>query len=89
MYTPLSPTEMRRVVLDGFQQHYTQDLSGDDLEERVRIEEGKVVAYCYRTENLFAMWMVQVGLVQFYDDQGNLVQTLDLIAPVTPQRRAA
>lgn len=89
MYTPLSPTEMRRMVLDGFQQHFSRKISGGDVEERVRIEEGKAVAYCYRTENLFAMWMVPIGLVQFYDDQGNMLHTLDLMAPVNHERRAA
>ena len=89
MYTPLSPTEMRRVVLEGFQQHFSRKISGEDVEERVRIEEGQAVAYSYRTENLFAMWMVPIGLVQFYDDRGNMLHTVDLMAPVSDVRRAA
>ena len=89
MYTPLSPTAIREVVLDGFQQHSSQKISGVELEEHIRIEEGKAVAYCYRLEHLFAMWMVPIGLVQFYDDQGHMLDTLDMMAPASPERRAA
>ncbi len=89
MYRQTSPTEMRQLVLDGFQRHQQRKLVQGDLEQRVRVEAGKVVAYCYRAENLFAMWMVQIGLVQFYDGQGNLLQLLDLTAPETEVRRAA
>ena len=88
MDTPISPIEMRRVMLDGFQQHITREISDDELQEYVRVDERGAVAYCYRTHNLFAMWMVQVGLVQFYDDQGNMLQTLDLTVPATKRRAA-
>ena len=89
MHTPMSPAEMRQLVLDGFQRRVAHAISAADVEERVRTEEGKVVAYCYRTANLFAMWMVQIHLVQFYDDQGNMLHTLDLAAAVGSERRAA
>jgi hypothetical protein len=89
MYQAVTPTEMRHVVLDAFQQHCELQLSAAEMEERVRVEDGRVVAYCYRAENLFAMWMVPIGLVQFYDDQGNMLQTLELTAPAISRQRAA
>ncbi len=89
MYTSISPTQMRQVVLNCFQQHQTQELAGSDLDERARIEDGRVVAYSYRTDSLFAMWMIEIGLVQFYDQEGNMLRTIDLTAHVASDRRAA
>lgn len=89
MVTPMTAVQMRSVIVDRFQQYGAGEVSGGDLEERVRIDEGRVVAYCYRAANLFAMWMVDIGLVQFYDDQGNMLETLELISPALQKRRAA
>ncbi len=89
MYRSISPGEMRRVVLDGFQQHLPRRLTVSDLEIRARIEDGRVAAYSYRVDNLFAMWMIEVGLIQFYDDDGNLLQAVDLPLVAQTDRRAA
>lgn len=89
MFPAITPNEMRQVVLSGFQRHRRRRLESAELDERVRVEDGRVVAYCYRAGNLFAMWLVQVGLVQFYDGAGNMLQTVDLISPAATDRRAA
>ena len=85
----VSPNEMRRVVLHGFQRHCTRIIPQEDVQEYVRIEEGKVAAYCYYVDHLFAMWMVDIGLVQFYTDEGTMLQTFDLSALAAEPRRAA
>lgn len=89
MYTPISPGEMRQVVLNRFQQYHADKITRDDLDERMHIEGGRAVAYCYRVDTLFAMWMVPIGLVQFYDDQGNMLQTIDLTARASSEKRVA
>ncbi len=89
MYLSISPTQMRQVVLDRFQQHHPQRLAGSDIEERVRMEGGRVVAYCYRADDLFAMWLIEIGLVQFYDQDGNLLQAFELLTETRADRRAA
>ena len=80
MYSAISPAEMRQVVVNRFQQHDSRAMADGELEERVRVESGKVVAYCYRAGNLFAMWMIEIGLVQFYDSDGNLLPAYELPA---------
>ena len=35
------------------------------------------------------MWLVDVGLVQFYDEQGNMLRTINLLLELEPQRMAA
>ncbi len=89
MYSAISPAEMRQLVVNRFQQHDSRAMVDGELEERVRVESGKVVAYCYRAGNLFAMWMIDIGLVQFYDSAGNLLPAYELPAQRTPDRRAA
>ena len=89
MYTPISPARMRQLVLHGFQQQSTREITRSEIDERVRVEDGQAIAYTYRTHDLFAMWMIPIGLVQFYDNEGNMLQTIDLTAPVTARRRAA
>lgn len=85
----VSPNEMRRVVLDSFQRHCTRIIPREDMQEYVRVEQGKVVAYCYYVDDLFAMWMVDIGLVQFYNETGAMLHTFDLSMPATEIRRAA
>jgi hypothetical protein len=36
-----------------------------------------------------AMWLVEVGIVQFYDAEGNILQTVNLFEEREPQRMAA
>jgi hypothetical protein len=55
----------------------------------VRVEDGRRVAHCYRAQGLFAMWMVEIGLVQLYDQSGNMLDTLSLLAASSRDRKAA
>lgn len=87
MITPNSRM-MRQTILHGFQRHFARKLDESELEERVRIEDGRVLAHSYQLGELFAMWMVPAGLVQFYDAEGNMLQTLDL-TNAAPERRSA
>ena len=89
MFTSVTPSDMRRIVLRSFAQHDSRSISNEELQEHARVEDGKIVAYCYEASNLFAMWMVEVGLVQFYDDRGTMLQTLDLKSITTERRQAA
>src|SRR5271165_794497 len=40
------------------------------IEETILIDEGRYVARSYRMDGYMAMWLVPVGIVQFYDDRG-------------------
>jgi hypothetical protein len=61
----------------------------DDLQENIRIDRGRCVARCYRVADMFAMWMIDVGVLQFYDADGEMLHTVNLFTELQPQRAAA
>ena len=60
-----------------------------DIDERLMIDSGRYVARSYRVEGFLAMWLVDVGLLQFYDADGNMLRTVNLFEEIEPQRMAA
>jgi hypothetical protein len=84
-----SAADIRQMVVHCFARHGVDVRSHDELEERVRLEDGRRVAHCYRAHGLFAMWMVEIGLVQLYDESGNMLDTVSLLAPGAHDRKAA
>jgi hypothetical protein len=89
MEPTLAAAQVRALVVDCFARHGVIVGQNDALEERVRVENGRRVAHCYRAQGLFAMWMVEIGLVQLYDQSGNMLDTLSLLASTGRDRRAA
>ena len=67
MQVSLTATEVRDIVLRILARHGGEVLDAADLEERIRISDGRRVAHVFRTEDYMAMWMIDVGLLQFYD----------------------
>ena len=61
----------------------------EDLQENIRIDRGRCVARCYRVAEMFAMWMIDVGVLQFYDADGEMLHTVNLFTELQPQRAAA
>ncbi|MHB0959185.1 MAG: hypothetical protein ACYC0X_24065 [Pirellulaceae bacterium] len=89
MESTISATQVRQLVVRHFARHGVVVQRHDDLQERIRLEDGRRVAHCYRAGGLFAMWMVDVGLVQVYDANGNMLATLNLLQGALQDRRAA
>ena len=58
------------------------------LEEHLLVEQGRCRARSYRTPRLWATWLLDVELIQFYDQQGRMLRTISL-RPPAPARRAA
>ncbi|HVX12525.1 MAG TPA: hypothetical protein VHC22_15195 [Pirellulales bacterium] len=81
--------EVRQVVRQTFSEIGIADDLVDDLNETILINEGTYRGRTYQTEGYFAMWLVDAGLVQFYDDDGNMVCTVNLFTEAEPQRMAA
>jgi hypothetical protein len=61
----------------------------EDLQENIRIDRGRCVARCYRVAEMFAMWLIDVGVLQFYDADGEMLHTVNLFTELQPQRIAA
>ena len=81
--------EVRRLVVQTFQVLGTAASDLFDLEETVRLEDGTCVARTYRVDGLMAMWLVEVGIVQFYDAEGNMLRTVNLFQRLEPMSVAA
>ena len=60
-----------------------------DVQENIRIDRGRCVARCYRVADMFAMWLIDVGVLQFYDADGEMLHTVNLFTELQPQRAAA
>ena len=60
-----------------------------DLEETILIDDGKYTARSYRVEGYMAMWLLEVGIVQFYDAEGNMLATVNLLKELEPLKIAA
>jgi len=81
--------QIRTIVFRTFLELDVAEESLDDLDERIMLDSGRYVARSYRVEDLLAMWMIDVGLVQFYDSEGNMLRTVNVFEEIEPQRMAA
>jgi len=83
------PTEVLSVVVGMFERFGASPQSLFDLEETIRIDRGRCVARSYRVDRLMAMWLIGIGIVQFYDADGNMLATVNLLEKAVPQRMVA
>lgn len=83
------PDRIRTIVFRTFLELDVPEESLDDLDERLLLDDGRYVARSYRVDDFLAMWMIDVGLVQFYDGEGNMLRTVNVFEEIEPQRMAA
>ena len=88
------PRPTAALAADRFPRIYEpqEDACGDDfsqIEENILIDQGRYVARTYRMAGHMAMWLVPVGIVQFYDDRGRMLATINLFESLRPQKMAA
>ncbi len=89
MRTDPLPQEVREVVLRTFQTFDVEVFSPADLDETILLDDGRYAARTYAVEGYMAMWLVEIGIVQFYDAQGNMLLTVNLLEELEPQRMVA
>jgi hypothetical protein len=83
------PELIRNIVFRTFLELDVCEDILDDLDERLLLDEGRYVARSYRLDDYLAMWMIDVGLIQFYDAEGNMLRTVNVFEEIEPQRMAA
>lgn len=83
------PTMVRRIVIKMFRRFGAEMPSLFGIEEELLRAEGLYVARTYRVDGLMAMWLLEVGILQFYDDGGNMLGTVNLLEELVPQRMVA
>lgn len=82
-------SNVRQIVLQAFAELSGQPADPSALSEVVLIHEGKYRGRSYRAGGLMAMWMMQLGLVQVYDAQGEMLRTINLFQEQGALRHAA
>lgn len=84
-----SPSHVRALVLStlqGFGAHVFSDLQ---VEETLIVQDSHCRARSYRTSDHFAMWLVDLGLLQFYNAEGDMLLVLNLLDEQLAGKRAA
>ena len=89
MRTDPQPCEVRELVARTFADLGAVIPALFDLDEALLIDGGKYVARSYRADGYMAMWLLEVGIVQFYDGAGNMLRTVNLVQELKPQKMAA
>jgi hypothetical protein len=96
MRTDPRAEDVREIVREVFEQLKSKADDWDigptpwfDMEETIRIGEGRCTCRCYAIDGLSAEWLVAEGVVEFYDHKGKLVRRVNLLKKVLPQRIAA
>ena len=83
------PIEVRELVLRTFASFGAPVFSPLDIDETILIDDGSYAARTYEVDGYMAMWLVGIGIVQFYDAEGNMLLTVNLLEELEPQRMAA
>ncbi|MCA9211648.1 MAG: hypothetical protein KDB27_01165 [Planctomycetales bacterium] len=84
-----SAVEVRQIVRRILQDLGVSQADLDDMSETVRVEDGRCLARSYRAAGYLGMWLIDVGLLQFYDEEGNMIRHANLLAEIEPRRVAA
>jgi hypothetical protein len=83
------PYAMRELVAQVFESYDVEIRSLSDLDETILIDDGRYAARSYKVDGYMAMWLVEIGVLQFYDEEGNMLQTVNLFEELEPHRMAA
>ncbi len=81
--------EVRALVLRVFQDYGAAVFNAMQIDETVLIDDGRYTARTYKVDDLMAMWLIEIGIVQFYDADGAMLLTVNLLEELEPQRMAA
>jgi hypothetical protein len=72
------PRQVRRIVIRAFAELGVTIGTVSDLDEQILLDDGHI-ARSYKVGDYLAMWLVAVGILQFYDAKGNMIQTINLL----------
>jgi hypothetical protein len=82
--------EVRSMVDQTFRHHFhvPEDVL-DELVEIPMVDDGRCIARSYRIDGYMAMWLIDIGLLQFYDAEGGMIRRANLLAELEPRAMAA
>ena len=82
---------VRQTVAKAFER-LDPEFTMESLEDRFLIDNGEFRGRSFRAKHHFAMWFCEMEIVQIYNNEGELVELLDLKSfnePAPVHRRAA
>ena len=82
------PDTVSRLVAQTFAELGARLAGPFDLNENILIDNGHYVARSYRIQGWMAMWLIGMGIVQFYDRRGKMLRTVNLLEETLPNRLA-
>jgi hypothetical protein len=83
------PGQVRSLVLSTLQSFGASVFSDLQVEETLLVQDGRCMARSYRTCDYFAMWLIEVGLLQFFNAEGDVLLVLNLLEDSAPGKVAA
>jgi hypothetical protein len=83
------PEEIRNLVAHTFRQYGAVAHRESEMTETALIDDGRCLAWSFRLQGLMAMWLIDVGILQFYDAEGNMLETVNVFEHSEPRRMAA
>ena len=87
MLSQQTPTSIRQLVVEYFGRFGADANDAETCAETILIRDGKYRGRSYRTASMMAMWMIEIGLVQFYAADGEMLATISLDERAAPQMR--
>lgn len=81
--------QVRQLVLGVLRSLGEATSSLFEVEETVIVHDGQCLGRKYRTARLTAVWLLNAGLVRFYDRRGKVLRTVNLFEELAPLRMAA
>jgi hypothetical protein len=78
---------VRELVVEQFRRYGVEQVR--DPAETILIRDGRYRGRSYRADGFLAMWMIEVGLLQFYAADGEMLATIHLFDRPSTQRAAA
>jgi hypothetical protein len=79
MIITFHPHYVRKLVTRTFTELGVTVRSSSDLEESIVGDETDGSARSYQIGGYLAMWLVEVGSLQFYDVEGHTLRTINLL----------
>jgi hypothetical protein len=80
---------VREIVLRTFVEFSKEPVEPYAMVEMILIQEGKYRGRSYRSNRLMAMWLAEIGLVQVYRDDGEMLRTINLFEEQEAPRKVA
>jgi hypothetical protein len=87
MLSPHTPTSIRQMVVEYFGRFGADAKDAETCDETILIRDGKYRGRSYRVAGMMAMWMIEIGLVQFYAADGAMLATISLDDRAAPLMR--